>query len=96
MLFNTDFVLYASPGFSQNLATARAAHAMSGRATVAAHMSAPPAFRYGNFNVSLFSSGVCGSSASARVDTPVYYLGSPMFFNVNVLSSSVANFSIVA
>ena len=66
MTFNTA-LLCASPRFSQNLNTARAAHAMPSRAIVAVHMSTPIASRYGNFNIISFSSGVCGSSAFEKV-----------------------------
>ena len=45
------------PGF-QNLATARIAHAMSGRVIVTVDMSVPTVSWYGNFNTPTFFSGV--------------------------------------
>ena len=69
MTFNTAF-LCASPGFSQNLVTARTADAMPGRVIVTTHTSAPTAFRYGNVDIYFFSSGVCGSFGFERVGTP--------------------------
>ena len=91
-------------GLSQNLATARTAHAMSGRAIVAVHMSAPTASRYGNFDKSSFSSGVGDLSGFERVGTReepgVLLVSTPNFstidFILKFLPSLAVNISIVA
>ena len=70
MPFDTIILLRASPKFSQNLATVRTTHAMSGRVIVTVHMSAPTAYQYENLNISSSSSGVCGSSTFERLAPP--------------------------
>ena len=70
LLVMRQFILCARSGFSQNIATERTAHAMSGGVIVAVHKSAPTASRYGNVKICFFSSWVCGSFGLERVGTP--------------------------